>query len=133
MIRGRPRKGGELALRAAGSAEAKHRARVILEALRGDLTVEEACEEMGVSEARFYQLRDRFVAEGVTGLEPGLGGRPRKAPPEDAALQALQARVERLELELKAAQLREQIALVLPRLARGAKTPAEKRRTGKKR
>lgn len=133
MKRGRPRKGGELALRAAGSAEAKRRARVLLEALRGDLTVGEACGEMGVSEVRFYQIRDRFVAEGVAGLEPGMGGRPRKAPPEDAALLALQARVERLELELKAAQLREQIALVLPRLARGARAPAEKRRVGGKR
>lgn len=133
MKTGRPPKGGELAERALGSAEAKRRARAILQAMRGELTVEHACAEMGVGEARFYQLRDRFVAEGVSGLEPGLGGRPRKAPPEDEEVKALQARVARLELELKAAQIREQIALVLPRVARGARAPAGKRRRGKKR
>ncbi len=133
MRTGRPPKGGELADRAAGSAEAKRRAKAILNAMRGALTVPEACAEMGVGEARFYQLRDRFLAEGVAGLEPKPGGRPRKAPPEDAQVKGLKARVARLELELKAARIREQIALVLPRLARGDDAPARKRRKGKKR
>lgn len=133
MKTGRPPKGGELAGRTGGSAEAKRRARALLEAMRGGLPVAQACEEMGVSEARFYQLRDRFVAEGVAGLEPRLGGRPRKVPPEDDEIKDLEARVARLELELKAAQLREQIALVLPRLARDAQVPAKKGRKGKKR
>lgn len=133
MRTGRPPKGGDLAERVAGSAEAKRRACAVLQAMRGELTVAQACAEMGVGEARFYQLRDRFMAEGVAGLEPGLGGRPRKAPPEDAEVKALQARIERLELELKAAHLREQIALVLPRVARGAQIPAQRRRKGKKR
>ena len=132
MRTGRPPKGGEIAERTACSAEAKRRARAILDAMRGALTVAQACAEMGVGEARYYQLRDRFLAEGVAGLEPRPGGRPRKAPPQDAEVRELEARVARLELELKAAQIREQIALVLPRLARGEGAPAKKRRKGKK-
>ena len=133
MKTGRPPKGGELAERAPGSEEAKRRAKAILDAMRGALTVAQACAEMGVGEARYYQLRDRLLAEGVAGLEPKPGGRPRKAPPEDAQVKELETRVARLELELKAARIREQIALVLPRLARGEGAPAKKRRKGKKR
>lgn len=132
MRTGRPPKGGELAERATGSAEAKRRAKAILEALRGALTVAQACAEMGVGEARFYQLRDRLLAEGVAGLEPRPGGRPRKAPPKDAQVKELEERVARLELELKAARIREQIALVMPRLSRGEGAPAKRCRKGKK-
>jgi transposase len=133
MKTGRPSKGSSLVDRIEGSGEAKRRAKAILAALREEVTVREACEQLGISEPRFYQLRDRFLALGITGLEPGLGGRPKKKAEEDAPVKALEARVARLELELKAARLREEIALVLPRLSRASEAPAKKGRKEKKR
>lgn len=133
MKTGRPPKGSALVDRIDGSPEARRRAKAILETLREERTVGEACEQLGVSEARFYQLRDRFLLEGITGLEPRPGGRPRKQPPEDAPMKALEARIARLELELKAARIREEIALVLPRLSRPSQGPVKTRRKGKKR
>jgi hypothetical protein len=133
MKTGRPPKGSGLVERMDGSEEAKRRAKAIISAMTEELTVREACEQLGVSEPRFFQLRDRFLMEGITGLEPRLGGRPRKEPPEDAPMKALEARIARLELELKAAHLREEIALVLPRLSRGAEPLKKKGGKGKKR
>jgi len=133
MRTGRPPKGSGLVDRIEGSAEAKRRAKAILAAMREDLTVRDACGQLGVSESRFYQLRDRFLLEGITGLEPGLGGRPRKEAPKEAPVKVLEERVARLELELKAARLREEIALVLPRLVRKAGPPVKMGRKGKKR
>lgn len=133
MKTGRPPKGSGLIDRIEGSEEAKRRAKAIISAMTEDLTVREACEQLGVSEPRFFQLRDRFLLEGITGLEPRLGGRPCKQPPEDAPMKALEARIARLELELKAARLREEIALILPRLSRGAEPPEKKGGKGKKR
>jgi hypothetical protein len=133
MKTGRPPKGGGLIDRMEGSEEAKRRAKAIVSAMAGELTVREACDQLGVGEARYFQLRDRFLMEGITGLEPRPGGRPRKEPDADAPMKALEARIARLELELKAARLREEIALVLPRLSRTKGPPEKKGRKGKKR
>lgn len=114
------------------SSEAKERARVVIGTLREELTVREACEELGVGETRFHQLRDRFVLEGVRGLEPRLGGRPRKDD-DDPRVGVLLERVAQLEKELKAAELRAQLAQVMPRLLREPGQAAEQGGRGKKR
>jgi transposase len=117
MKTGRPPKGGGLVERLDASPEAKERAKVVIGTLREELTVREACEQLGVSEARFHQLRDRFLLEGVKGLEPRLGGRPRQGDPEAEQRQLeFEERIAQLEKELKAAELRAQIALVMPHL-----------------
>lgn len=115
--RGRPTKGSQLADRAEGSEAAKQRARVILQVVAGELSVVEACGELGVGESRFHQLRERFIEEGVRGLEPKMGGRPGKVLSEDQArVQELEGRVAELETELKAAEIRTRIAQVMPHL-----------------
>jgi transposase len=132
MRMGRPPKGGALVEHLDASSEAKERARVIIGTLREELTVRDACEELGVGETRFHQLRDRFVLEGVRGLEPRFGGRPRKDE-DDPRVGALLERVAQLEKELKAAELRAQIAQVLPRLLKEPGRAAPQGGRGKKR
>lgn len=117
MRTGRPSKGSHLVDRLDASGEAKKRARAILGTLRGELSVAAACGDLGVGEARFHQLRERFLAEGVKGLEPRPGGRPPKVEPEgERRVRELEERVKELERDLKTAELRTQIALVMPHL-----------------
>ena len=115
--RGRPTKGSGLADRAEGSEAARQRARVILQVVAGELSVAEACGELGIGESRFHQLRERFIAEGVRGLEPKMGGRPgRVLTADQARVRELEDRVTELETELKAAEIRTRIAQVMPHL-----------------
>jgi len=98
-----------------GSAEAKQRARVILQTLQGDLRVQEACRVLGVCEQRFHQLREEMLQAAVARMEARPAGRPRRAA-EPAEVQALKELLVARELELRVARLREEIALAMPRL-----------------
>ena len=95
-----------------GSAEAKQRARVILQTLQGDLRVQEACRVLGVCEQRFHQLREEMLQAAVARMEARPAGRPRRAA-EPAEVQALKELLVARELELRVARLREEIALAI--------------------
>src|SRR5262249_58068198 len=85
----------------------------------------EACARLGLSEQRFDQLRPQVLRAGLETLEPRRAGRrPRAVPAAD--LQALQARVTELEIELRAARVREEIALALPAVGVTATEPGKK-------
>jgi len=85
----------------------------VLETLAGTCRVQEACARLGLSEQRFDQLRTQVLQAGLDSLEPQRAGRrPRAVPAADVA--ALQARIAQLEIELRAARVREEIALALP-------------------
>ncbi len=132
MQTGRPSKGSQLIDRLDASAEAKRRAKAILGNLCGAMSIQEACRELGIGEPRFHQLRERFLAEGVKGLEPRPGGRPRRAQPE-RQVRELEERVRALEQELKASEIRTQIALVMPNLLKDPSLKAPRGGRGKKR
>lgn len=102
-----------------GSRRAKERLRAMVETLTGEKTVVAACAEVGLSEARFYEERRHMLQEAVESLEPRRMGRPRKKEPvSEEELVALRTRVAELELELKAREIREEIALAMPEVAR---------------
>jgi hypothetical protein len=111
--------------RLAGSPQAKERLSVVLETLAGSCRVGEACARLGISEPRFDQLRAQVLRAGLASLEPRAVGRPRQ-PAAEAPVQALEARVAELEIDLKAAQVREEIALALPQVHL-ASAPAPKK------
>jgi hypothetical protein len=98
-----------------GSLQAKQRLEVILETLAGQATIEQACERLGVKEARFHRLRTEALKASLARLEPRSAGRPRQ---ETTAEQNRRAELERhvaeLESELKFAGVREEIARVMP-------------------
>lgn len=134
MKRGRPTKGSLLVDRVDGSDAARERARVILKVLAEELTVAEACEELGIGESRFHQLRERFLSEGIKGLEPRMGGRPGKVVSEDQSrVLELEEQVAQLEKELAAAEIKTRIALVMPHLIKDGDEPELKSKSKKKR
>ena len=117
MARGRRTVGEGHVDKLDGSEEARKRLRVILEALSGKRSMKEACVQLGLSEARLHQLRDVALQGAVEALEPQSAGRPPAAgEPKDEHLSKLEAEVRELRIDLRAAQVREEIAAVMPHL-----------------
>ena len=113
--RGRPPKKAEHVERVEGSAEARERLALILRTLGGELTVSEAAATLGVSESHFHRLRERALAGAAEALEPRPAGRPpRVEEPADARVAELEERVKEMEIELRAADIRERLAVVMP-------------------
>jgi hypothetical protein len=116
-MRGRRPAGPAYVDQLSGSDLAKERLKVVLQTLAGQCRVTEACARLGIGPQRFHQIREEALTAALAGLEPQPAGRPAVvAAPAAAAHQALQAQVERLEVELRAAQAREEIALTLPQV-----------------
>lgn len=119
MTRGRKPGGARLVAGLTGSDEAKSRLAMIVEALAGRLTVAEACRELGLRERRFHALRNQVLQVSLASLEPRAAGRPAAQPgATDARVTALQQVVRELRLDLRAAQIREEVALAMPQLLR---------------
>lgn len=113
--------GPELVEGAEGSDGAKRRLRVIFETIAGKKPIAEASAELGMNEASFHKLRWRVIQQSVHGLEPRKPGRKPKATSAEAArIEELERELERLERELKASRIREEIAVAMPTL-RGKK------------
>lgn len=117
--RGRPVRGANLveSVAASGSPLAKARLKVILRTLAGELTVAQACGCLGIGRSAFNKLRSQFLARAAGLLEPRPAGRRRRVPTA-AELEAERLRQENagLRLDLKAQQIREELAVVMPHL-----------------
>ena len=124
-MRGRKPSGPAAVARLPGSPLARERLHVVLETLAGTGRVQEACRRLGLSEQRFDQLRTQVLQAGLDSLEPRPAGRPPRPTPA-ADVQALQARVADLEIELQAARVRAEIAVALPAVAVAPAGPAKK-------
>lgn len=127
---GRPGKGVEHVDKLEASEHAKERLRVILEVTSGELSRKEGAEVLGLSERTYRELRDRAFCGALDSLEPRSPGRPRKhcLSSAERRVRSLQDELEQLQLELKTAQLREEIALVFPELVVRGKGRAHPRR-----
>ena len=115
MGRGRRMDGPELVSKLEGSEQAKERLGLIMRTFSGELSVEEACRKMGVGLTAFSALRKKALASALTELEPGRPGRPARV--ESVSVEAynkLKSENIELRLDLEAARLREEIALVMP-------------------
>ena len=71
------------------------KAEIVLAGLRGDHSVRDVCREHEISEAQFYQWRDRLLEGGMTAVR-----RPNEKRPEDAEIKDLRKRVAHLERAL---------------------------------
>jgi hypothetical protein len=117
--RGRPVKGVGLLEKLEASHVAQQRLTLILQTLAGAITVQEACAVLGINRSRFNQLRQEFLAGAAGLLEPRPAGRPSRRPsPEQLEIQRLQQQILQLQLDLKAMQVREELALVMPYVLR---------------
>ena len=118
---GRPPQGPALTDRLEGPDDAKKRLKVILETISGERTIEDAAREIGVGAARFHELRREVLQAALAALEPRPAGRPRKEEPaRDPRVAELEEQIRELSLEVKAAHVREQIALTMPHLLQEA-------------
>ncbi len=117
MTRGRKTEVTRLVQRLDGSDEAKARLTLFLEVLAGKRTVVEAALGLGLGERQFHTLRNRCLQAALASLEPRLLGRPtRQQADVDGRVASLEAQVQSLRLDLRAAQIREEIALAMPHL-----------------
>lgn len=71
------------------------KAEIVLAGLRGDRSVRDVCREHEVSEAQFYQWRDRLLEGGKEALR-----RPNEKRPDNTELKEARKRIAKLERAL---------------------------------
>lgn len=104
--------------------------RVILQTLAGQMSVVDAAQQLGISDTRFHTIRQQALRGAAAALEPRSPGRPpSKAPPEQDEIQRLKTELLELKASATAAQLREEIALLMPHLLRQEKKTKRRRGT----
>jgi transposase-like protein len=118
-MRGRHPTGADLADALEGSAQARRRLKAMLETIAGQKRISEACEELGIGEAQFHKLRRKMIAGAFATLEPSASGRPpAENGTEDERIAKMQEEIQQLRIELRAAQIREEVALLMPHLVK---------------
>ena len=116
--RGRKPTGTNLVEHLEGSERAKARLKAILETLSGERSIPEVCEELGIQESMFHRVRSEVLQTALDRLEPRPLGRPPLQPsPHDLLVAELEEKNLGLQSELKAAEVRRELAEHLPRLA----------------
>lgn len=98
-----------------GSELAKQRLALFIETLSGKCSVQDACAKLGVNEAAFHARRSKWLGEVLELLEPRKGGpKPRERTVSRTEVAELAEKIVDLERELKASQVREELAVVMP-------------------
>jgi hypothetical protein len=122
---GRKPQGPELVDALAGSSHAKARLKAFLQTLSGEVSVEGACQRLGLCQSRFFELRTAWLHGSIDLLEPRLPGRPRKAEPSVPAEEVDELRQRAQELESRAAAVEAQAELIraLPHVMARAGAP----------
>jgi len=133
--RGRKPTGSNLLEHLQGSERAKTRLKGILETLSAERTIPDVCDELGIGESMFHRVRSEVLQAGLDRLEPRPLGRPPQPPTEDAHVAELEAEILRLQMQLKAAEVRRELAEHLPRLGKSqqvapAMEPGKKTKAG---
>ena len=124
MSRGRPSLGPDLADKADGSDQAKTRLKLILQTIAGEITVAHASQQLGMSEARFHELRQQWIQAACTALEPKPLGRPKETTvEEEVELLRLHRENKNLKMHLRAAQIREEIGIAMPHVLKPRQEP----------
>jgi transposase len=127
MTAGRKTLGPALVHHLQGSLRAKERLELILQTLAGELTIVQACQRLGIGEAMFYRLRTRVLEAGLAQLEPRPTGRPPTTSSlEQQRIAQLEQQLEELQTDVQLAQVREEIALVLPHVIQSQDDTAKK-------
>jgi hypothetical protein len=113
--RGRPRQGGEGVDRLEGTQDAKERLAVIMDTVSGKLTIQQACDQLGIAKSAFYKLREQALKGALENLEPKAMGRPAAVvTPEQERIEELEHELRETRMDLEAAYLREELAVAMP-------------------
>jgi len=107
--------GPALADKVDGSEQAKVRLKIILQTIAGEMSIADACRQLGLSEARFHELRQQWMQDACAALEPKPVGRPKEMTVEaELELLRLHRENKNLQMHLRAAQIREEIGIAIP-------------------
>lgn len=113
-----------------GSAQSKKKLEVILGTLAG-LPIARACEILDLTEASIHRLREEALQGALQALEPKPMGRPKKdRSVASDVVEKLQEKLEAVSSELKIAQVKEEIQVVLGPRRREVKEAEKKRNRG---
>ena len=103
--------------RLAGSQQAQQRLNLMLQTLTGQSPIPEAAARLGLGRSRLCLLRQEMLQAALEALEPKTRGRPpTENTPQEQQIAELQEQVLALKIDLKAAQIREELALLMPHL-----------------
>ncbi len=110
-----------------GSERAKRRLSMILRTMLGEMTVAEACQQLGIGESRFHTLRNDWLQESLELLEPRRIGRPPKSDMADdsetgSRIAQLQNALQQAEQALEVVQVQHEIAAVVGSVRPAANT-----------
>ena len=113
---GRKPQGAGLVNALVGSEHAKARLKAFLDTLSGETSVEEACQQLGICQSRFFEQRTAWLHDAIGLLEPRAAGRPRKEEPAISAeeARALRQRVQELEARAAAVEVQADLIRTLP-------------------
>lgn len=103
-----------------GSPHAKQRLVVIIKTMLQELTIPEACSELGIGESRFHAMRNQWMQRALEQLEPRRVGRPRKQDDgvDPTQVDQLRDEVGQLQQQLVASEVRRQIGQVMPQVVK---------------
>jgi hypothetical protein len=133
-MRGRYPSGPEFVDKLDASLEAKERVKVVLETLNGTCRVQEACERLGIKEARFDQVRIEVLQGALKAAERRPAGRPALAlSSAEEENQQLREQIAKLEAELQAALIRIELAVTLPQVGASVEKKTTATRPGPRR
>lgn len=128
MTPGRPPLGPNIVQHFDADPNTKLRLQVMLQTLAGSLAVPDACLKLGISQARFFELRATMLQAALDGLQPKPAGRPpQTTDPATERIRQLEQQNLDLRVHLAAAQLREEIALAMPHLSTRHQSHAKKK------
>jgi hypothetical protein len=122
---GRKPQGTELVDAMVGSQHAKARLKAFLKTLSGEVSVDDACHELGICQSRFFEQRTEWLHESIGLLEPRVPGRPRKEQPSISTeeIQALRRRVQELEARAAAVEVQAELVRRLPHVVSRMRAP----------
>ena len=128
----RPPTGPDLVHRLNGSADAKHRAQIILETIAGTRSIEDAGMALDCNTAYVHRLRDQLLDGMIAAAEPRIPGRKPAPPPtadqQAAVLAAALSRASDAEVALELERCRTELALVLGSRLKKNANPKRRRR-----
>jgi succinate dehydrogenase/fumarate reductase flavoprotein subunit len=100
-----------------------------LQTVAGEKSVVDACTQLNVSEARFHELRSEVLQAAIAQLEARPKGRPpQQLSAEEARIAQLEKQVTELKVDLRATQIREELALLMPHVLKPRKNSEQERR-----
>jgi hypothetical protein len=134
MVTGRGNRttGTELVSKFDASGKAKEKFAAIIETVSGEKKVGEVCDELGIGEAMFYKMRDRFFAECLPLLEPRAAGR-KPAEKPDTQVAGLKAKIEELNKRLIGTECQRDLALLGLEISDFNNEPSSKKKSAAER